>query len=101
MLNKEVIQKEILHALENVNEERGADEKIVVSLDTTLFGVDAALDSLALVSVIVDVETAISELAGHPISLTDDRAMAQKISPFSSGNALTGYILELLADNAT
>ena len=100
MLNKEVIQKEILHALENVNEERGADEQIVVSLDTSLFGVDAALDSLALVSVIVDVETAMSELAGHPISLTDDRAMAQKISPFSSGNALTAYILELLADNA-
>jgi acyl carrier protein len=100
MLSKEAIQKEILSALENINDERGVDDKIVVSLDTSLFGVDAALDSLALVSVIVDVETAISELAGQAISLTDDRAMAQRISPFSSGNALTAYISDLLANNA-
>jgi hypothetical protein len=39
------------------------------------------------VSVIVDVEGAVSEQAGRDISLTDDRAMSQAVSPFTDVNA--------------
>jgi acyl carrier protein len=86
----------ILQALQNLNAERGADEQIDIRPDTCLFGEGSALDSLALVSVIVDLETAASDRFGQAISLTDDRAMARDPVPFSTVQALQAYILELL-----
>ncbi len=100
MLNKDAIQAIILQALKNINEERGPDEQLKIDLNTRLFGADAVLDSLSLVSVIVDVESAVSEQAGHEISLTDDRAMSQEISPFSDVNTLTDYIELLISEVA-
>jgi hypothetical protein len=100
MLNKGAIQAIILQALNNINEERSSDEQLKVDLHTRLFGTDAVLDSLSLVSVIVDVESAVSEQAGCDICLTDDRAMSQEISPFTDVNALTAYIELLLSEAA-
>lgn len=100
MLKKDVIQAIILQALKNINEERGPDEQLKIDLNTRLFGAEAELDSLSLVSVIVDVESAVSEQAGHEISLTDDRAMSQEISPFSDVNSLTAYIELLMSEVA-
>jgi len=100
MLNQDAVHAIILQALNNINDERGPDEQLVINLDTRLFGADAVLDSLSLVSVIVDVEAAISDASGRDISLTDDRAMSQAVSPFTDVNALTAYILLLLSEAA-
>ncbi|MYM25451.1 hypothetical protein GTP46_22735 [Duganella sp. FT135W] len=100
MLNQDAIHAIILQALNNINDERGPDEQLTVGLDTRLFGADAVLDSLSLVSVIVDVEGAVSEQAGRDISLTDDRAMSQAVSPFTDVNSLTAYIELLLSEQA-
>lgn len=100
MLNKDAVQEIVLQALNNINDERGSDEQIQVCLSTRLFGTDAVLNSLSLVSVIVDVEAAISDASGRDISLTDDRAMGQAISPFSDVGTLTRYILLLLSEAA-
>ena len=91
------VQAIIFQALRNLNEERGADEQIPVSSDTYLFGPESELDSLSLVSVIVDVETAVSEASGKAVSLTDDRALAQEVSPFLNVKSLNAYILQLLS----
>lgn len=100
MLNINAVQAIILLALQNINDERGPDEQLAINSDTRLFGTDAVLDSLSLVSVIVDVEAAISEASGRDISLTDDRAMSQAVSPFSDVSSLTAYILLLLLEAA-
>jgi len=100
MLDKKSVQAIILQALSNINDERGADEQIQICLDMRLFGTDAVLDSLSLVSVIVDVEAAISDVSGRDISLTDDRAMSQAVSPFAGVSTLTDYILLLLSEAA-
>ena len=97
MLNKEAVQEIILQALNNINDERSADDQIDIGPTTRLFGADAVLDSLSLVSVIVDVESAIAEASGRELSLTDDRAMSQTVSPFSNVTTLTDYILLLAA----
>jgi hypothetical protein len=86
----------IFSALENINAELG--NKLVVNEDTKLFGADAELDSLALVSVVVDVETAVSDAAGKYISLTDDRAISEPVSPFTTPRAMTAYIRKLLSE---
>ena len=98
MLEKNAVQEIIFTALNNVNAERGPDEQIVVSAETRLFGTDAMLDSLSLVSVIVDVEAAVSDACGRDISLTDDKAMSQAVSPFLNVSTLTAYILKLLSE---
>jgi len=98
MLNKDSVQGSIFQALKSLNEERGLDEQIQINVDTRLFGADAVLDSLSLVSVIVDVEAAISDASGREVSLTDDRAMSQTVSPFSDVSSLTNYILLLLSE---
>lgn len=98
MLNKNAVQDIILQALKNVNDERGPDEQIEIGFDTRLFGTDAVLDSLALVSVIVDVEASVSNASGRDISLTDDHAMSQAVSPFSDVSTLTDYILWMLSE---
>ena len=100
MLSKDAVHEIIFEALKNVNVERGPDEQIEICTETILFGTDAVLDSLSLVSVIVDVEAAVSEVSGRDVVLTDDRAMSQEVSPFSDVSSLTAYILLLLSESA-
>lgn len=94
------IEELILAALNDVNDEQPEDERIEVGPATPLFGPNAQIDSLALVSVIVDVETALNVDYDLPISLTDDRAMTREISPFDDVQTLKDYIVELVAEQA-
>jgi hypothetical protein len=100
MIQKEEILKVIFKALNNLNDELADGNKFEVNENTYLFGANAELDSLSLVSVIVDVEGDVSDLLGHSISLTDDRAMSQEISPFSNVQSLLAYIMVLAAESA-
>ena len=86
----------ILRALQNLTAELGDVAKFEVGPHTSLFGPNAMLDSLALVSVIVDVEGDISTELGRSISLTDDRAMSQEVSPFDNVQTLLKYIMLLV-----
>ena len=90
----------VLKAVQSLNEERSQNEQLQLSEATLLFGEGAQLDSLSLVSVIVDIETAVTDEWNEPISLTDDRAMDRKVSPFTDVRALTDYIFELLSEKA-
>ena len=95
MLTRGSVEQIILDALATINEERTPEERFAVGPDTLLFGPDAPLNSLALVSVIVDVEQGVSDAAGVQVSLTDDRAMSQEISPFTDVQTLTSYVLSV------
>ncbi len=100
MDRREEVLAIILSALESLNLELPEAERVKVGPTTPLFGPDATLDSLSLVSVIVDVETALTMRWDAPISLTDDRAMSREISPFDTVGTLTDYVLELLQEIA-
>jgi acyl carrier protein len=90
----------VLDALESLNQELDEKDRVEIGPVTPLFGADAKLDSLSLVSVIVDVETALTIRWDAPISLTDDRAMSREVSPFDDVGTLTDYIAELLQEIA-
>ena len=98
MMNSNEIEAVIFAALNSVNNERDEDNKIEISSKTALFGTDAVLDSLDLVSVIVDVETAIFEQSNHDVSLSDDRAMNQEVSPFRDVETLVAYVKLVLSE---
>lgn len=98
MASRTEIQDMVLKAVQSLNEERPLNKQLNLSEATLLFGEGAQLDSLSLVSVIVDIETAVTDEWGEPISLTDDRAMDRALSPFTDVRALTDYIFELLSE---
>ena len=90
----------IFKALNALNDELPADQRVDVSVNTPLFGKDAKIESLSLVSLIVDVEGELNSDYNLDISLTDDRAMTREISPFTTVQALKDYILELAEEKA-
>lgn len=98
MNNEAAVLDAICKALNSLNQERAPAEQISIGPDTCLFGEGSALDSLSLVSVIVDLEMLVSDQFGKSISLTDDRAMSRTPVPFVNVTALKTYLLELLAE---
>jgi acyl carrier protein len=94
-LTMEEIVEIVLAAIADASLERDDPQGVDAGLDTPLFGADGVLDSLGLVSVITDVEFAVSDRIGRPMSLMDDRALEQEQSPFTSVRALAEYVIEL------
>jgi acyl carrier protein len=86
----------ILQALENLNEEHPADRKLNVRPEMVLFGRNAELDSLSLVSLVVEVETLLNNRHGIDVVLADERAMARDVLPFTNVGTLRDYIVELI-----
>lgn len=80
----------------------GADQQFVENnkgsglSDVVLFGKGAELESLSLVSFIVDLESELSMQFDKEISLTDDRAMTREVSPYANIQTMKDYILELI-----
>lgn len=90
------IENIVLDQLKSLNETLPEDQKFKVSMDTVLFGNGSSIDSLSLVSVIVDLEMTFLDDFNRELSLTDDRAMTREISPFENVNNLVEYIHELM-----
>ena len=96
MADEDTVLALIYSALDALNEEREEDDQISVGTDTLLFGGDSVLDSLSLVSVIVDIEREASDEFDQVVSLSDDRALSNEPAPFTSVQTLKDYILEVL-----
>jgi acyl carrier protein len=62
-----------------------------VEPETPLFGAEGGLDSLGLVSVVVELEQRLSDREGREISLMNDQAMSQSRSPFRTVRSLADY----------
>ncbi len=67
-----------------------------INLDTVIFGQNGLLDSLSLVTFIVDLENAVSVESGKDIILAGEKAMSQKNSPFMTVKTLSEFIKMLL-----
>lgn len=92
----EKIYELVIKQLDELNETLPNEQQFVADKNTVLFGNNSNIDSLSLVSVIVDLETVFSDEYGQDISLTDDRAMTREISPFTNVQNLAEYIKEVL-----
>ncbi|HTQ32074.1 MAG TPA: hypothetical protein VMI53_12760 [Opitutaceae bacterium] len=62
-----------------------------------IFGPGGALDSLALVNFLADLEYRLAEEFGREVVLASEQAMSRGRSPFRDVSALADYIAELLA----
>jgi acyl carrier protein len=66
--------------------------------DTRLIGREGVLDSMGLVTLLVDVEQRLEEEHDVVLILADERAMSQQRSPFRSVGSLTDYVCQLLEE---
>ena len=96
---KEKIQELIIHSVKELNEELENESLNNPTTQTKLYGSSGALDSLALVSLITDLEDIISDEFEQDIVLADEKAMSQRTSPFRSVESLSLYIQKLLEEN--
>jgi acyl carrier protein len=66
--------------------------------DTVLVGNGAVLDSLGVVSLIVEIEQRLELDYAISVTLANDRAMSQRNSPFRTVGVLADYILTTLKE---
>jgi acyl carrier protein len=84
------IEQSVFRAVDAFNAtEKGAVPR---AADTVLLGDGGAVDSLGLVRLVLMVERQVEDDFRVPISLTDEKAMSQRSSPFRTLGTLTAYV---------
>jgi acyl carrier protein len=89
------IEAVILGAVKSVNLARKPEAQLEIGPDAPIFGGGSPLDSLGLVTLLIEIEDALLD-RGHTVTLSDARAMSQTRSPFRSVTALVAYIHDTL-----
>ena len=95
-MERKKIQQIIFDAIDMVNNLRADDDQIPASETTELYGTEGHLDSMGLVGFLMDIEESMQD-EGFEISLSDERAMSQRNSPFKNVTSLVDYIEKLIA----
>ena len=95
-MNRGEILEMVFAAVKRTNQLREADAQIPQREDAALFGQGGYLDSLGLVSFVLDVEDLVNEATGLSIVLSDDRAMSQSRSPFRTIGDFVDYVAKRL-----
>ena len=99
MTQREKILNSIYGALDEVNEQLPDDQQLEKSPDTVLLGESGKIESIDLVNILVATEENVEEAFGVPLSITDERAVSEKNSPFTTIGTLCDFITNLLKEN--
>jgi acyl carrier protein len=98
MIERTVAYDIVVASLGEVFAQAGTPAPQGVNGDTVLVGKDAVLDSLGVVSLIVEVEQQVETAHGISVTLANDRAMSQRNSPFRTIGVLTDHLLSTIAE---
>jgi acyl carrier protein len=99
MKEKEKILNCIYKALDEVNEQLPDDQQLEKTPETVLLGKSGKLESIDLVNILVATEDYLEEEFSMPISITDEKAVSEKNSPFTTIETLSDFISDLLKEN--
>jgi len=91
----------ISDAITDLNEELDYDHLRTIDGETAIFDGDDSLDSLSLVSLIVDIEARVEDSFATEVVLASEKAMSMKNSPYRSVASLTDFVLEELANSSS
>ena len=86
----------VLQASRSAMEDLPAEERRSFTPGSALIGGDSPLDSLALVGLVIDVQENVRSRFGVEVMLADERALSEPVNPFSTVDALAGYVQKLL-----
>jgi len=96
--DRAALQQLVVAGLREVIEQSERPMPATLDEATGLVGKHAVLDSLALVTLIVDLEQRVEEELGVALTLADDRAMSQRSSPFRTVGSLVAYLEALIGE---
>jgi D-alanine--poly(phosphoribitol) ligase subunit 2 len=96
---RDKLREVVLTTLQEIHERSNRTQTLTANEETVLFGIGGILDSLGLVNLIVGIEQRLEDELGVTLILADERAMAQKNSPFRTVGSLLDYIARLIEEN--
>ena len=98
-MNRTELVETVLDSLREVLESMDeAPAGAPVDEATVLMGDGAVLDSMRVVSLIVDVEQRLEESVGVSLTIADERAMSMRRSPFRTVGSMVDYLQVLLQE---
>jgi acyl carrier protein len=93
MIDRPLAIKIVLSALRDAVDQNGGDVSSV-NEETVIVGPAAVIDSIGVVSLIVDIEQRLEMDHQVSVTLANDRAMSQRNSPFRTPSVLADHIIE-------
>jgi len=96
-LNKEITQL-ILAQIDEYNDVLPTKVDLQQGIDSVLFGDTGVLDSIDFITFVLDIEDAVREKYNISITLSDEKAMSQKRSPFRTIRSLAAYVEQLVGE---
>ena len=88
----------IYRAVDWINAELPPDRQLNKTPDTRLLGPQAVLDSLHLVSLLINIEREIQDMLGVTLTLANERALSMKESPFRTIESVASFIGVLISE---
>lgn len=88
----------IYRAVDLINAELPPDRQLSKTPETRLLGSQSVLDSLHLVSLLINIEREVEDALGVALTLADERALSMKESPFRTIESLASYIGVLISE---
>ena len=86
----------VVTSLRDVMSQNGDAELASVDENVVLVGKDAVIDSLGVVSLIVEVEQSLETNHDVTVTLANDRAMSERNSPFRTVGVLADHVYSLI-----
>lgn len=97
-MEREVALDIVISCLKTSIEQFGTGEGGEVNADTVIVGQSAVLDSVGVVSLIVDIEQRLEAEHDVSVTLASEKAMSQRSSPFRTCSVLADHICATIAE---
>ncbi|HEY5376710.1 MAG TPA: hypothetical protein VIK01_23675 [Polyangiaceae bacterium] len=98
MIERSAALNIVIASIQEVFAQTGTDAPGALTEDTVLVGKDAVLDSLGVVSLIVEVEQRVESDHNASVTLANDKAMSARNSPFRTVGVLTDHVVAMVAE---
>jgi acyl carrier protein len=98
MIERSAALNIVIASIQEVFAQTGMDAPAALTEETVLVGKDAVLDSLGVVSLIVEVEQRVESDHNASVTLANDKAMSARNSPFRTVGVLTDHVVAMVAE---
>ena len=98
-MTRNEINQVVLSTFKRVISDNGKTIDKEPDVETPVMGSDSSFDSVDVVSFIVALEQVLEDDHNISITLADDRALSQEVSPFKSIGTISDYIEKLVNEN--
>jgi acyl carrier protein len=98
MIDRKTALEVVIVSLRDAVEQSGNPVPADITEETVIVGKDALLDSVQVVSLIIDVEQRLEMDHNISVTLASDKAMSKRTSPFRTAGVLADYVCEVIKE---